>query len=567
MNINKALIFCFLAIVVVFSSCKKDDEILPIASFQTSVVDLYFTSTFVTKVSISKSAVLNYANLINTVNASVSSNFEISKDNNSFSSSFTLTGAELSQGNFKVYVRFAPTVVSSEEIQGDLLFTSKDFSDTKISLAGNSLELPREIQTFGVVTNFGEVTVSTVSPRQVIQVKGLNLEYDVTVTVTGAFEISKDGVSYSNSVNYSFETVNEAQESLYVRFNPTATDLGEQNETITLSANGVDDVVVNLKGTGLPVVHNYQAFQGQRMAFGGGYSQTKTALFNLHHDLTNIETVKMYVKLRCPAGGCDPWDVLANIKVKDNDSGNWIEMGRFITPYGIDNSALSRGFEIDVTDFKSLLKGSVELLARIETWDVNGWKLSVDFDFIEGIPDYAYYAVSEVLSYCDWSTSGVPYGVTIDPVVWDLDKSITIPVNSEATSLRTIISGWGHATPADSNGRGCAEWCFRTHDVKINGVNTFQHNMGPIGCSANPVSPQGGNWSPDRAGWCPGMDVPVRVNNLATPMAGSTFTFEYDYEDWTADGGSQSGTPGAYYATSTYIIVKSNTPIVKPTVN
>jgi hypothetical protein len=63
------------------------------------------------------------------------------------------------------------------------------------------------------------------------------------------------------------------------------------------------------------------------------------------------------------------------------------------------------------------------------------------------------------------------------------------------------------------------------------------------------------------------MEVPVRVDNFTTTMAGSTFAFEYDYEDWTADGGSTSGTPGAFYATSTFVVVKSNTPIVKPTVN
>ncbi|PHS10115.1 MAG: peptidase [Kordia sp.] len=344
-------------------------------------------------------------------------------------------------------------------------------------------------------------------------------------------------------------------------------DLGMKNGILTLSATAVDDVIINVSGTGIPVIHNYPTFQDQRIAFGGGYNQTETATFNLHNDLTNIETIKMYIKLRCPSGGCNAWDVFANIKVKDISSGDWYEIGRYITPYGIDNSAVVRGFEVDVTDFKSLLSGSVELFARIETWGSDGWELSVDFDYIEGTPDYPYYAVADVISYDDWSTSGVPYGVTNDPMVWDLNKLITIPANAEATSLRTIISGWGHATPTDSDGRPCAEWCYRTHDVKINGANTFQHYMGPIGCGSNPVSGQGGNWSPDRAGWCPGMAVPVRVDELATAMAGNTITFEYDYENWVTDGGNTSGNSGAYYATSTFVIVKSNTPIAKPTVN
>lgn len=314
----------------------------------------------------------------------------------------------------------------------------------------------------------------------------------------------------------------------------------------------------------LPETYNYVAFNNQRIAFGGGHDQTKKASFNLHQDNTNIETINMYVKLRCPTGGCNAWDVFANIKVKDTDSGEWYEIGRYITPYGVDNSQVARGFKIDVTDFKSLLQGSAELFARIETWGSDGWELTVDFDFIEGNPDYKYYAVSKVLSYDEWSTSGVVYGV--DASAFDLNKAITIPNNAESTHLRTIISGWGHATPLDNDGRPCAEWCFRTHHIKIDGADTFSHKMEPIGCDSNPVNPQNGNWVPDRAGWCPGMAVPVRVDGFSSSMAGNTFTFEYDFEDWTSDGGTSSGQNGAYYATSTFVVVKSNSPINKPEV-
>ncbi len=312
-----------------------------------------------------------------------------------------------------------------------------------------------------------------------------------------------------------------------------------------------------------PQTFNFITFENQRIAFGGGHSQTVIANFNLHDDNTNIETINMYIKLRCPSGGCNAWDVYANIKVKDTDSGEWYEIGRYITPYGVDNSQVARGFKIDVTDFKALLQGATELFARIETWGPDGWELTVDFDFIEGHPDYKYYAVSKVLGYDEWSTSGVVYGD--DASAFDLNKEITIPNNAESAHLRTIISGWGHATPADSDGRPCAEWCFRTHNVKINGTTAFSHKMEPIGCGSNPVNPQNGNWIPDRAGWCPGMAVPVRINNLSS-TTGNTFTFEYEYEDWTSDGGTSSGQNGAYYATSTFVVVKSDSPISKPEV-
>jgi hypothetical protein len=266
----------------------------------------------------------------------------------------------------------------------------------------------------------------------------------------------------------------------------------------------------------------------------------------------------MFVILDCPTGGCNEWDVYANIKVKDQKTGKWYEIGRYITPYGIDNSALEKGFEIDVTDFKSLLHGNVELKARIETWGADGWELTVNFEVTTGKPDYQYYAVSDVIMYDAWSTSGVPYGSSHTK---DLTKTIEIPSNSKETVLRTIISGWGHATPADADGRPCAEWCFRTHQIRLDNVPTFDHVMGPLGCADNPVKNQRGNWKPDRAGWCPGMAVPVRIDKLKNPMAGKTFAFEYDYENWITDGGSSSGNNGAYNATSCFVIVKSNTPI------
>ncbi|OUR90962.1 peptidase [Flavobacteriales bacterium 34_180_T64] len=335
---------------------------------------------------------------------------------------------------------------------------------------------------------------------------------------------------------------------------------GDITGTLTLQNAEADTVEIDLSGVGLPVIHNYVTFNSERLAFGGGYNQSSTQTFNLHNDLTNIAQVKMYIKLRCPSGGCDEWDVYANVKVRDVASGEMYELGRYITPYWNDNSQLERGFEFDVTDFKSLLTGSAELRIRTECWNDRGYEVTVDFDYIEGTPDYPYSAVSRLIAYDDWSSSGVPYGVAHN---MDLDKSFTVPSNAESIHLRTIISGWGHATPNDTDGRPCAEWCYRTHDIKINGSNMFQHNLAPLGCASNPVNNQDpGNWQPDRAGWCPGMVVPPRIDNLSSIVAGNTLNFEYDYEDWVSDGLNGN----AFYATSTFVIVKSNTPITKPNV-
>lgn len=523
-----------------------------------------FDATDVLSHSASKSIQVKGTNLKQEIAIEASTNFTISLDDVNFTNEVTIDSESGNAGNTILYVRFSPTESAVGNTIGNLTLKSTQAVDLTIALSGEGVSITPFIGTSQNSLTFDDTVVTNESSALNVIINGDNLVTDINLNVTEGFAISLDNTNYTNALVIPVATANN-DTTVYIKFTPSV--VGDISGTLTLQNAEAENVEVMVSGLANPVIYNYQTFTDQRIAFGGGFNQTETATFNLHNDLTNIETIKMYVKLRCPSGGCNAWDVFANIKVRDTDSGEWYEIGRYITPYGIDNSALDRGFEIDVTDFKSLLQGSTELYARIETWGADGWELSVDFDYTEGTPDYLYYAIADVITYDDWSTSGVPYGVAIDPVTWDLDKSITIPGNAEATSLRTIISGWGHATPADSDGRACAEWCYRTHNVKINGANTFQHNMGPIGCSSNPVSGQGGNWTPDRAGWCPGMEVPVRVDNFTTTMAGSTFAFEYDYEDWTADGGSTSGTPGAFYATSTFVVVKSNTPIVKPTVN
>ncbi|OIQ30515.1 MAG: peptidase [Bacteroidetes bacterium MedPE-SWsnd-G2] len=336
--------------------------------------------------------------------------------------------------------------------------------------------------------------------------------------------------------------------------------VGQISGVLSLQNTDAVTVELNLSGEGTPVVHNYITFNSERLAFGGGYNQGAAQTFNLHSDLSNIGTINMYVQLRCPTGGCDEWDVYANVQVKDVASGEWYELGRYITPYWNDNSQLERGFVFDVTDFKSLLTGAAELRIFTECWNDRGYEVTLDFDYIEGTPDYPYYAVSRVMQYNGNSLAGVPYGVAHS---FDLNKNIAVPANSENTHLRTVISGWGHATPNDSDGRPCAEWCYRTHDVLINGNQEFQHDLAPLGCASNPVNNQEpGNWEPDRAGWCPGMEVPIRIDEFATAMAGTSFDFEYDFEDWTSNG--EGG--NAFYAISTYVVVKSNTPIEKPIV-
>ena len=419
----------------------------------------------------------------------------------------------------------------------------------------NVINLPASISVNVSSLSFENTMVNQISESQVIIIDAENTSSEVNISAPDGYEVSLDNSSFSQSVSFLPEISNE----VYIRFTPA--EAINYYSTLVISSNEIsNNININLFGLGTPLIHNYQTFQNQALGYGGGFSQSASQIFSLHDDLSEIQQIKMYLQIDCPSTGCDDWDRFANVKVKDQATGNWYEIARYITPYWVGTQQLQRGLEFDVTDFKSFLKDNVELRIYIENWTTKADIVSIDFDYIVGTPDYENYEVAEVLSLHSNSISGVPYGVTHN---LDLEKSIQIPSNSENIQFRTIISGWGHATPYDADGRPCAEWCFRTHDIKINGSNTFQHNLGPIGCSANPINNQNpGNWQPDRAGWCPGMAVPVRMNSLDTSYSGSTISFEYDFEDWTSDGNGGN----AFYAISTYIIVKSNSEITAPIV-
>ena len=419
----------------------------------------------------------------------------------------------------------------------------------------NVINLPTNISTNVSSLSFENTMVSQISESQVIILSTENSSSEINIVSPDGYEVSLDNSTFSETLNFMPDISNE----IYIRFIPS--EAINYYSTLVISSNDIsNNININLFGIGTPMIHNYQAFQNQALGFGGGFNQSASQVFNLHNDLSNIQQIKMYLQIDCPSTGCDDWDRFANVKVKDQITGKWYEIARYITPYWVGTQQLVRGLEFDVTDFKSLLKDSVELRIYIENWTAKADIVSIDFDYIVGTPDYENYAIAEVLDLHSNSISGVPYGVSHN---LDLEKSIQIPNNSENIEFRTIISGWGHATPYDADGRPCAEWCFRTHDIKINGSNTYQHNLGPIGCSANPLNNQNpGNWQPDRAGWCPGMEVPVRMNNLDTSYNGSTISFEYDFENWTSDGNGGN----AFYAISTYIIVKSNSEINEPIV-
>ena len=526
-----------------------------------SAESLSFNDTEILMFSDSKTLTFSGVDLSENLAINIGVNFEISLDDENYETQIIIQPSNSDVSAQTLFVRFAPGEDTIGQSQGTLTLSSTGAISKTVNLIANALGTSPYLSINYAEFSFTETSIGTITESIPIEVSANNLSTSLTISTESPFMISLNDTEFSSTIQLDEQTANE-DFILYVRFQPT--EIGESLSSVEFNSDGLSTVSLALSGIGIAMVYNYQTFDQTRLAYGGGFSQSSSQTFTLHEDMTTIETINMYLQLNCPSGGCNAWDVYSNILVKDPFSNEWYEIGRYITPYGVGTGQLERGLEIDVTDFKSLLTGTIELKAFIEVWGSDGWELSVDFDYVQGTPDYQYYEIAPIVQYNNNSLGGVIYGE--DDSAFDLTKTIFIPSNSESMHLRTIITGWGHATPNDQDGRPCAEWCYRTHNVKINNNQEFQHYLGPIGCITNPVSPQYGNWSPDRAGWCPGMAVPNRINSLEASLAGTTFSFDYEFEPWTNDLLSTSSNIHAYYAISSFIIVKSNSPINKPTV-
>lgn len=196
---------------------------------------------------------------------------------------------------------------------------------------------------------------------------------------------------------------------------------------------------------------------------------------------------------------------------------NRFELGRFITPYGI-NLDLEEGWTwvFDVTDYEPLLHGDVEL-------EAGNWQelLDMKFLFIEGTPPREVKRVDAFWK-GTYNLNSFDDNVT--------NHTFEVQEGEEMFRLKTRASGHGFGS-----GNNCGEFCFNTHSVEVNDETQWSWEIMQE-CADNPLYPQGGTWIYDRAGWCPG--APVATQDLElTPLVSGQESFTVDYNiDYDPDG-------------------------------
>lgn len=198
------------------------------------------------------------------------------------------------------------------------------------------------------------------------------------------------------------------------------------------------------------------------------------------------------------------------------------ELTRFITPYGKGfPKGWTRTWEMDITDFSSLLKDSVELRSFYDGW-TQGSLYSLELLFIEGTPSRSTHTVIPV--YNGYFAYGNPNNHIEDHLI---AKKFLRDTNAEMVTFRLTLSGHG----SDQN--GACEFFETNNSIWVNGDEKFQQHLWRDDCGVNPTYPQTGTFWFSRAGWCPG-DLVFPFDYDVTPYTtkGDSFVVDYNMQEY-----------------------------------
>jgi len=220
-----------------------------------------------------------------------------------------------------------------------------------------------------------------------------------------------------------------------------------------------------------------------------------------------------------------------------------IEIGRFITPYGINLSLGTNGFEwrYDITDYAYLFHDTVELSAG-NTQEL----IDLKFIMIEGTPPADVVKIDQL-----WNTGVASYSyANLDNDVSLSANTVTLDPTTSEIKLKTRLTGHGHNSNT-GNYPHCCEWKNNTHYLTANGNAVANWHIWRDDCAENPVFPQGGTWPGQREGWCPGDVVLENEFRLTNYIQSGEITLDYDITP--VPSGNQ-GMGGGNYVTAMHLI-------------
>lgn len=240
--------------------------------------------------------------------------------------------------------------------------------------------------------------------------------------------------------------------------------------------------------------------------------------------MAGFDTMDLIITATCGPNSysdCGHWDYEAVVNLCDGEAcESSQEVARWITPYSRPGR---RRWVIDATPMLGMVRdGGTHYFNFGMIWNMNPsvW----DMRFLlrnEGRDD----ASAEVIPAFSGNRG---FNDTYNEA-WDT-LEFTPPEGTSRVELVAIISGHGQE---DGN---CAEWCNHQHEFTVNGTDSHLREFpGEVvgqrcgeAVDEGVVPGQWGNWTPGRAGWCPGLPIqPWRVDITDQVTMGQLNTLDY----------------------------------------
>lgn len=396
-----------------------------------------------------------------------------------------------------------------------------------------------------------DISVQDVYGIDVVNMIDRPIKLKVDIQNTGTMPISNIDLAVEVDGNlYNTETVSAtiAANELYTYTFILPVDIiGLTDPEISVTASQAEDGnSLNNEGSiSIKTGTKTNVIVSDKVLHRNGESLQSTQM-TLPNDLHKYEQMILTIDLSCPAGGCAPWDVLADLKAVT--SNGTYELARYVTPFG----KACGGWIVDITDFKSVLGGEVEFLTNIAVFTREGWLVDMSVELIDNNPGSTFSTLSKL-----WERSYQVYG---DPnISYDLPEvPVMVNSNSETSHVRMTISGHGQG-----NTNNAAEFFDVTHNLNIGGQSFQDHRLWKSDCGNNPCDDQAGSWPFNRAGWCPGQAVdPFVINTTSAMMPGSEMRFDYVLQNYTNllnTGYNNNGHTEPYYRIFSYFVEESAT--------
>ena len=401
--------------------------------------------------------------------------------------------------------------------------------------------LPDFDASIGSITGIDRVAMKTRPSRMAVSIQnsGTNPIADIQLT------IDIDGEEVIAEI---ITAEIQAGEALVYEVKTPVDLTGDTNPNITARIAHPEDANSLNNESSITIVTregNFVNLFDRRQHNFGSAGQNQTNNIMLPADLSRYEQLLLHINVDCPSGGCDPWDQTAKV-IANTDDGSY-EIARYITPYGI----ACGNWVVDVTDFKSVLGGSINYNSFVQVWGASGWLVTIDMELVEGTsPKY-----SNVTPL--WQDDYQVYG---DPgISYDLEsRNVVAQDNTQTSHIRMTISGHGQG-----NTNNAAEFFNVNHSLVIDGLAVENHNLWKADCAANLCDDQAGNWLFARAGWCPGQQVTPRIFNTTDIITNNGRNVDYQLQEYTNllnTGYNSSGHTEPHYRIHSFFVENSNSP-------